>query len=124
MAPPGDAAIAAVQTLADGGLQVLRHAAGDATVVADVGRVVQGGPGLALVAMAGDVVLVARPTLDQLTQVQARLGWLREAVGARLWLALCGPGPYRAAEIARDLGVDVVGELPEDGKGAGVLWVG
>src|SRR5207248_3088560 len=68
-----------------------------------------------------DVVLVAHPTLDQLTQVQARLGWLREALGGRLWLALCGPGPYRAAEIARDLRVQVAGELPDDGKGAGVL---
>jgi hypothetical protein len=121
LAPPGDAAIAAVQTLAYGGAQLLRHAAGDVTVVVDVGRLAQGSPGLALAAMAGDVVLVARPTLDQLTQVQARLGWLREAIGGRLWLALCGPGPYRAAEIARDLGVAVAGEVPHDRNGAGVL---
>ena len=121
LAPPSDAAIAAVQTLAYGGARLLRHAAGDATVVVDVGRLGQGSPGLALAAMAGDVVLVTRPTLDQLTQVQARLGWLREAIGARLWLALSGPGPYPATEITRDLGVDVVGELPDDGKGAGVL---
>ncbi len=121
LAAPGDYAIAAVQTLAYGGPQLLRHAAGDTTLVVDVGRLVQGGPGLALAAMAADVVLVARPTLDQLTQVQARLGWLREALGGRLWLALSRPGPYRAAEIARDLRVDVAGELPDDDRGAGVL---
>jgi hypothetical protein len=121
LAPPGDSVIAAVQTLAYGGPQVLRHAAGDATVVADVGRLAQGGPGLALAAMAADVVLVAHPTLDQLIQVQARLGWLRETLGGRLWLALSGPGPYKAAEIGRDLGVPVAGELPDDGRGAGVL---
>src|SRR2546421_4239669 len=121
LAPPGDSAIAAVQTVAYGGPQVLRRAAGDATVVVDVGRLAQGGPGLALAAMAADVVLVAHPTLDQLTQVQARLGWLRETLGGRLSLALSGPGPYPAAEIARDLRGDVVGELPDDDKGAGVL---
>jgi hypothetical protein len=121
LAPPGDSAIAAVQTLAYGGPQLLRHAAGDATVVVDVGRLAQGGPGLALAAMAADVVLVAHPTLDQLIQVQARLGWLRETLGGRLWLALSGPGPYRPAEIARDLGVDVAGQLPDDARGAGVL---
>jgi len=121
LAPPGDAAIAAVQTLAYGGPQVLRHGAGDATMVMDVGRLALGGPGLALAALAADVVLVARPTLDQLTQVQARLGWMRETLRGRLWLALSGPGPYPAAEIARDLRVDVVGELPDDRRGAGVL---
>jgi hypothetical protein len=122
LAPPGDSAIAAVQTVAYGGVQVLRHAAGDATVVVDVGRLAQGGPGLAVAAMAADVVLVARPTLDQLIQVRARLGWLREALGGRLWLALSGPGFYRAAEVARTLGVEVIGEVPRnDRSGAGVL---
>src|SRR6266511_5497994 len=121
LAPPGDAAIAAVQTLAYGGARPLRHAAGDVTVVVDVGRLAQGSPGLALAAMAADVVLVAHPTLDQLTQVQTRLGWLRETLGGRLWLALSGPGPYRPAEIARDLGVEVAGEVPDDARGAGVL---
>src|SRR6266545_7243381 len=121
LGPPGDYAIAAVQTIAYSGVQVLRHVAGDATVVVDVGRLAQGGPGLALAAMAADVVLVAHPTLDALIQVQARLGWLRETLGGRLWLALSGPGPYRPAEIARDLGVAVAGEVPDDARGAGVL---
>ena len=122
LAPPGDTAAAAVQALAQGGTQMLRRAAGDAAVILDVGRVGHGGPGLSMAAMAGDLVLVVRPTLDELIQVQARLGWLRETVGGRLWLALSGPGPYQAAEVARDLGVEVVGELPRnDRPGAGVL---
>jgi len=122
LAPPGDAAIAAVQSLAYAGAGALRRPAGEATVVVDVGRLAQGGPGLALAGMAGEVLLVVRPTLDALTQVQARLGWLRQALAGRLWLALSGPGPYRAAEISRDLGVPVVGEVPRnDRTGAGVL---
>jgi len=122
LAPPGDTAAAAVQALAHGGAQLLRRAAGDATVVLDVGRVGHGGPGLSMVAMAGDLVLAVRPTLEELIQVQARLGWLREAIGGRLWLALSGPGPYRAAEVARTLGVEMIGELPRnDRSGAGVL---
>ncbi len=122
LAPPGDTVAVAVQALAHGGTRLMRQAAGDATVVLDVGRVGHGGPGLSMAAMAGDVVLVVRPTLEELIQVQARLGWLREAVGGRLWLALSGPGPYQRAEVARTLGVEVVGELPRnDRSGAGVL---
>jgi len=122
LAPPGDTTAAAVQALAQGGSRLLRQAAGDATVVVDVGRLGHGGPGLAVAAFAGDLVLVVRPTLEELIQVQARLGWLREATGGRLWLALSGPGPYQAAEVARTLGVEVIGELPRnDRSGAGVL---
>jgi hypothetical protein len=122
LATPGDAAATGVQALAQAGAQLLRRAAGEVTVVADVGRVGHGGPGLAVAAMAGDVVLVVRPMLAELVQVQARLGWLREALPGRLWLALCGPGPFPPAEVAATLAVAVVGELPRnDRRGAGVL---
>jgi hypothetical protein len=122
LARPGDAAAAAVQALAQGGTRLLREAAGDATVVLDVGRLGQGGPGLTMAAMAGEVVLVVRPTLEELIQVQTRLGWLREAIGGRLWLALSGPGFYGSTEVARVLGVEIIGDLPRDDRsGAGVL---
>jgi len=122
LAPPGAGASAAVHALALGGAGMLRAAAREASVVVDVGRLVHGGPALAVAGFAADVVLVARPVLEDLTQIQARLGWLREAVGGRLWLALVGSGPYPATEVARDLGMRVLGEVPGDDRhGVGVL---
>lgn len=121
LAPPGDAT-AAVRTLAqDRGLLLRRHAAG-AAVLVDVGRLVPHGPGLAVAAVATDVVLVARPRLDQLAQLQARLAGLREAVTGRLWLALAGPGPYPPGEVSAAFGVEVLGAVPRgDRLGVGVL---
>ncbi len=121
LAPPGDVAAASAQTLAYAGADVLNRAASTATVVADVGRLTRGGPGLALAAAADHLLLVARPTLDQLTQVQVRLDWLSEAIRGRLWLVRAASGRYWPKEMTRDLDVHVAGELPSDRWGAGVL---
>ncbi|GIJ64386.1 hypothetical protein [Virgisporangium aurantiacum] len=121
LAPPGDAAAASVQTLAYAAGGVLARAGTVLTVVADVGRLTRGGPGLQLAATADHVLLVVAPELAELAQVGARLGWLREALRGRLWLVRVGSGRYSAVEMARDLGVDVAGEVPHDRSGAGVL---
>lgn len=112
LAPPGDAAGAAVATLAYAGPRLLRHLATERSVILDVGRVSRGGPGLALAAAADIVLLVVGAGLPGHAQVAARLPWLREAVDGRLWLVVAGRGPYSPEEIAASLGVPVLWTLP------------
>jgi MinD-like ATPase involved in chromosome partitioning or flagellar assembly len=121
VAPAGDVAAASVQTVAYADGTVLGRAARDATVVADLGRVSRGGPGMVLAGSADHVLIVVRPVVDELVQVQTRVDWLREQIGGRLWLVCAGDGPYSAKEIGRDIGVPVLGRLPFDRRGAGVL---
>ena len=120
LAPPGDSAAAGVATLAAGGPRVLRHLAADQTVIVDVGRIVRGGPGLALAGAADHVLVVCGADLPSQAQVAARLEWLRPAVAGRLWLVPTGGG-YRSEEISRDLGVPVLGALPRGRLVSGAL---
>jgi hypothetical protein len=121
LAWPGDAAAAPVRALAESGTQLLVEAARVGTVVVDVGRLAPGSPGLAIVGTADHVLLVVGASLEQQTHLQTRLGWLRAAVPGRLWLVLAGGGRYRGGEVARDLGIAVLGEVPDSRWGAGVL---
>jgi hypothetical protein len=120
LATPGDAAAASVRTLAYGGHDVLAHTAAGA-VVLDVGRLSRGGPGLVLAARAEHVLLLTRPSLDDLTHVEARLDWVRTELPGRIWLVRVGTGRYPAAEMSRDLDVPVIGTIPHSRWGAGVL---
>lgn len=112
LAPPGDAAGAAVAALAYAGPQLLRHLTAERSVILDVGRLSRGGPGLALAAAADIVLLVVGADLASQAQVAARLPWLKEAVDGRLWLIIAGRGPYKSDEIAASLGVPVLWTLP------------
>ncbi|WP_432833062.1 hypothetical protein [Dactylosporangium sp. CA-092794] len=121
LAPPGDGAAAAVQTLTYSGGETLRRAGDDQPVVVDLGRLSRGGPGLALAAVADHVLVVAGAQLADATQVQARLEWLRPELSGRLWLVRAGDGGYSSTELARDLGVPVLWDLPHSRLGAGAL---
>src|SRR5205814_8937882 len=112
LAPPGDGAAAAVQTLTYSGGELLRRVADDHTVVVDLGRLARGGPGMALAAAADHLLIVTGAQLAEATQVQARLEWLRRELSGRLWLVKAGDGGYRSTELARDLGVQVIWDLP------------
>jgi len=93
----------------------------DATdVLADLGRLDPGSPALPLARAARLLVLVCRPTLAELQHLAHRVAALREVCGA-LGLLLVGGGPYPPAEVARTLGVEVLGTLPVDRHGAGLL---
>jgi hypothetical protein len=121
LAPAGDSAAASVQTLAAGDADLLRRLAGDQPVVLDLGRLSRSGAGLDLAATADHVLVVTGGDLADVTQVQARLGWLRPAVRGRLWLVRAGAGGYSSTEIARELGVQVIWDLPQSRLGAGAL---
>jgi hypothetical protein len=101
-------------------------AAEHAVVVVDAGRWEPESPTGPLLAAADVVLLVARPSLEEIRQAQARARALRQAAGdVRLVLA-GGRGPWPPGEVAAAVGmapagVPPVGVLPEDHRGAGVL---
>ncbi len=89
-------------------------------VLADLGRLNPGSPALPLARAARLLVLVCRPTLAELQHLAHRVAALREA-SQTVGLVLVGGGPYPPAEVARTLGVQVLGTLPVDRHGAGLL---
>lgn len=118
----GEQAKAALAVLASsGGVDLLRRAAGAgrAVVVADCGRLESGSTALPVVRAADALVLLARPRAEDLAHVAALLP---EAAGwcSTLRLVLVGDR-YRPAEVARELGVPVLGRLPADARGAATL---
>jgi hypothetical protein len=130
LAPPGAAAAASLAELGPRTPAVLESLAGrHPVVVVDAGRWRPGPPAhpapdpapadLALAA-ADVVLLLARPVVNELRQVQARLPALRE-LAADLRLLLCGEADWPPAEVAASLRVPVAGVLPVDSHGAGVL---
>lgn len=121
LAVPGDGAAASVQTLAQRGIGLLRRAAASAPVLLDVGRLEPHSPSFALASAADHVLLMARPELADQNQVGARLPWLVPNLSGRLWLVPAGAGRLPNGEIARDLGVPVIGRVPRSRWGAGVL---
>jgi MinD-like ATPase involved in chromosome partitioning or flagellar assembly len=92
----------------------------DAVVVVDCGRLEPNGPGTRLFREADVSVLVCRPQLGDLSALAAFLEPQAPTSSGPL-VVLAGPGPYRSAEIADTLRVEVVGQLPWDPEAAGGL---
>ncbi|MFF4960223.1 MinD/ParA family protein [Streptomyces sp. NPDC001222] len=105
----------AVRLLAgEGGQRVLLGDDHDrGTVLLDVGRL--SGDVAALLAAADQMVLVTRGGAESLTHVSA-CGLDAEACAGRLTLAVVGPCPYPAVEIADTLGIQRVLMVPWDAK--------
>ncbi len=99
-------------------------AAQSTCVLADCGRL-DGGPGQEqILHVAGQVVLVLRPTLRQAAAARPRVEMLTQLKGGLagpVGLLVIGHGPVTAAELSRALGLPVVGTLPNDRKSALVL---
>ncbi|MFC9736603.1 MinD/ParA family protein [Streptomyces noursei] len=110
----------AVRLLAtEGGREVLRGQEGDqGTVLLDVGRL--GEDTVPLLRTADQVVLVARGGPEPLTHVSA-YGLEAEAYAGRLTLAVVGPCPYPAEEIAQALCIERVVFLPWDAKAVSAM---
>lgn len=91
----------------------------DAPVVVDAGRLSDRTP---LVGTAALVVVVVRPIAEHLVALAHRLSALRQtALAGGVGVVLVGEGPYRAADVAGPLEVEVLGTLPEDHRAAEVL---
>jgi hypothetical protein len=89
----------------------------DADVIADCGRF-DAGPTqpLSVLAEARVVVMVMMPTLRQVAAAGPRIDMASQLVAGRDRLAvlLVGSGALRPIDIAKSLGVGIVGSLPED----------
>jgi hypothetical protein len=102
--------------------ELLRDHRGD--VICDCGRLDVASPVLSLFS-AGEVsIIVVRSDLADLRLLDASLGrrGLRSGrVVDRLRLVLVGSGPYGADEVAEELGLPVLGNLPIDAAGVAAL---
>jgi hypothetical protein len=98
--------------------------AGD--VIADIGRVGGADTPVPLLASADQVLVIAQPTLRDLSALATRLSGITAVRGHRPAprVLLTGEGPYGRREVARTLGVQVAGHFPLDLKAAAVLTHG
>lgn len=95
-----------------------------ADVIADCGRLDAGqAQPASVLAEAMAVVMVMRPSLRQIAAAKPRieLAWSLLGGNGRLGVLLIGERGHSSAEIARALGVPVVGSLPDDPRTAAVL---
>lgn len=92
----------------------------DTDAIVDVGRLRPDSEAMSLVEAADAVLLVARPRLDELQQLPARLRALRPTL-ARVGLLLIGDEPYPPAEVAVALAAEVVGVIADDRRAAEAL---
>lgn len=90
------------------------------TVIVDGGRLSPTSPVVPLVEHAALTVLVARPTPEELLALSHRLPTIRERARACA-LLLVGERPYRSAEVARQLEIEVLGVIADDPPAAEAL---
>ncbi|WP_208882436.1 MinD/ParA family ATP-binding protein [Streptomyces armeniacus] len=113
----------ALHALTNAPLPVLRSAADRAgvVVIADCGQIGPDSAALPVLRSADVMLLLARARDDALAHVATR--W-EEATrwSHRSCFVLVGDG-YPSAEISAELGIEVLGRIPEDAKGAGA-WSG
>lgn len=125
LAPPGaeqaHAALSALAAESSTGVGVLCHTAAmpQTIVIADCGRVDAGCVAMPIVRAADVMVLLSRAHADDLAHVASRLHILSRW-SAHPALLLVGAG-YSTPEVTRELGVPVMGRIPEDRHGAAML---
>jgi hypothetical protein len=114
-APPGaDQALAALAPDHSGEDSVLRRAANapQVVVIADCGRIDPSSAALPIVCSADVMLLLSRAHADDLAHLAARLTAVA-SWSPRPGLLLVGQG-HSTAEVHRELGVPVMGRIPED----------
>lgn len=96
----------------------------DADVIADCGRL-DAGPGqpMNVLAEAALVVMVMRSSLRQIAGARPRIDLASQLLGGsgRLRLLLVGDAGHAQGDVAKALGVPVLGSLPNDVRTAAVL---
>jgi len=95
----------------------------DTDTIVDAGRLRPDSEAMPLVESADAVLFVARPRLDELQQLPARLRALRPTL-ARVGLLLIGDKPYPPAEVAVALDAEVIAVIADDRRAAEAFGVG
>ncbi len=113
------AARGAVEVLAGSG--ALRAAAGSITVVADVGRLDPSSPAGPVVAGCDLLVVLVRPVPVDLARVAGREAELTAAGRRECLLVLVGEPGWPVDRVAESVGLPVLGVLPDDQRGAGLI---
>jgi MinD-like ATPase involved in chromosome partitioning or flagellar assembly len=120
LAPPSPLLTAsALQTLGDRLLDGLADWTG--AVIADCGRWDEVGVGTRLIGAADAVLIVLRPTVEDVEHVRARLAEITAASAGALGALIIGDRPYGPAEVADALGLPVAGTLPFDPRAVRAL---
>ncbi|MBW3643375.1 MAG: hypothetical protein KY447_10720 [Actinobacteria bacterium] len=94
----------------------------DVDVLADCGRLDPGSPALAVARRADLVVVVARSSVAEIRHLSTRLAALR--LRAPVALVLVGDRPYGVSEVAGAVGVEALGAVAHDARGAEVVSAG
>jgi hypothetical protein len=93
-----------------------------ADVMADCGRLDSVAAVRPVLSASSLAVLVVRPTLRQVSRAVPRVEMLTNLVGKdRVVMLLVGDGTASGREVAKTLGIPVVGQLPDDVKTASAL---
>lgn len=92
----------------------------DVDVIADVGRLSPSSPALSFAAAADMILMVARPTAEQIQPAAERINTL-QTVNPSVGWCLIGESPHTPNEIERVHKVTVVGVLADDPRGAAAL---
>ncbi len=92
----------------------------DVDVIADVGRLSPSSPALAFAAAADLVLMVARPTAEQIMPAAERVNTLRAHNESAAW-CLIGSKPHTPTEIEEVHHTPVLGVIADDPRGAAAL---
>ncbi len=127
---PGGVAVLVGPASADEAHAVMRDLAGplaswsatqtDVDVVVDCGRIAPGSPAISPLVGTGAVMVLTRPSLDQLRPAAHRLAAF-ESSGIDASLLLVGDQPYGPDEVTATLQADVAGVIAWDPRTAAVL---
>jgi MinD-like ATPase involved in chromosome partitioning or flagellar assembly len=91
-----------------------------ATIVVDAGRLQDNEMAKAVLPSADLVVVLAEPKAEHLVGLSHRLAQIRDG-GTPVAVVTVGDGPYRPADIATQLDVEILGSLPADRRAAAIL---
>lgn len=115
-----DQATAAIATMAPR----LAAAHGAQLTIIDCGRLFAESAARPAIRSADVAVVLLEPTVAGVEHLRARVGSLDRPVLGRLVALLVGDRPYGANEVARAVGIPVVGSLAVDPRAVAMLYAG
>lgn len=119
-APPSIAVASQLLATSSAGLGQWFADLGDVVVIADAGRLSPASESTRLVRASDLVVMVASPVADQLHAGAQQLATIQSTTSVG-W-CLVGRGTYEPAAVEDAYGVPVLGSVPQDVRGAGMLF--